>query len=403
MDIVRKKKLERLGLYALMLLIGMAFVAMFLVIFDPRTGYTPPSQFDQPDHAVADGEFGIPRREMNIHAQESAPEMRSETGGVMSARRVLIPKLPGNLAPNVSADRPLPIPVATPRTPRREDEEREDRFSSGWGWLADDIMSKRRDQEASIAEREAEVEDERNSPETGSIFSTERKADAPLFFMSPTFQPGENERASERSETTRETSAEWHTDATRTRTENTDIDMNDRYGRNDREQTSSGLEIRDPFARQNNSEISSRDRAQFPGMGDDVFSRQVSSVDMERERMDRSSRFQSEPSASRIIGDARSDSSRFTSPWSGHSSDSIFNAGGGYMPSGVGLGANDQVFSGAGVFGGDSIFSPSFSGTSYGERQSIGGIGIQTPSDGGGFSGGSRMDSDRSLPRALPW
>ena len=390
-----------------MMLIGLAFVAMFLAIFDPRTGYTPSATRDVPavdGDDKDDGGYGTPRRSMNIHQADASGAAPVETGAVLSARRVLIPKLPGASGPNLFGDAPLPLPTAMQRGARRDNEEDEDRLSTGWGWLADDIMASRRNQETTPLEDEEEQKQDAPSSTTSSIFSAgEKSEEAQHFFINPSFQPGGAERADERS-VLRESGVDWQSESTRERTDFTDTSTLDSDNEREGGRAPSALEMRDPFSPAARVDSGFGESTRFAERTDDPFSRfRETATSFDRGGMQDTGRFREEERSPRIIGDARSDSSRLTSPWTGYSSDSIFNAGGGYTPSGIGSGGSDPAFSGSGVFGGDSMFSVSTPSAGLSGGMPIGGSGISQPALGSS-SGSARQEADRTpAPRVLPW
>lgn len=312
-----------------------------------------------------------------------------------------------NVQPNLFPIRKLPSKE------NNENEEDANRKVSGWGWLADDIANKRE----SKKKDEKVVNDEGESFPGEDPLRLQGREKEKTFFMDSSFEPAKPDSA-----LLRPTRDDKKGDNTRNRDRSADGQYKDRRNPDEgevRNQTQEketsddarGLVMRDPFApQQEETETRFGDRNwSLGGTGESVFdSRKADrSVDVDRERSrplsNSSAGILSENQSSRLIGDAESDSSRMSSAWTGYSSDSIFNAGGGYTPQGIGSAGSDSLFSGAGVFGGGSVGSiitpahstlgglPSFSSSSY------------DASPAGSSLESKRFESDNPTPSALPW
>jgi len=398
MNLARKRRAEKMGLYALLGSIGLGFFLMFMAIFDPRTGYTPPSAPPEGEEAgsasIDRSVFSTAGRHVNMHDAESDEAIGSETGAVLSARRVLIPKIAPSLSPNFfneQADlRPSPSFRGAQRNKDADKADEDEKQSTGWGWLADDIMTKRKDRESAEKQEKEKVEDDERlgikDEESAGKTASEKGREEQHYFINPSFRADNIDGSFQRS-VLNDDSVGGKNDQDRDRAANEQISLSEAENKNaaDRataEAAASVLEIRDPFARDETREIRFEESSWSFGQADE------------------STRFQSDSRSSRVIDDAMNDASRISTPWSGYASDSIFNAGGGYTPRGIGSGGSDPVFSGSGVFGGDAMFS--VSSPSIDGGYSSGGSSIALPSSASPL-GTSGFDADRATPRALPW
>ncbi len=307
--------------------------------------------------------------------------------------------------------RMIQVPRTMPGKTTEEDEE-EDRARTGWGWLADDIMSNRKpdgpgrkkdtDNRKDLGKRD-ELPDEEKDEDDPAKLSGRGDRDAPgksslmsmdegrNSMMRPLYdfgKSGNDDRGRDR-----RSSPEERTDAERNPS---DVDQGyeeDEYG--EQKPQVAGLDARDPFV-----SSTEQDRPVF-GSREWSFGESDTSVFRSRESIaaDSSGAF-----SSRIVGDAASDASRLSSAWSGYASDSVFSGGGGYTPSGVSAAGSETLFSGAGVFGGGvgssliNPIEPSSGGIAPLGGSSIGGLPSGSSSIGSGSFGG-----DRTTPSALPW
>lgn len=453
----RSIRLEHLGLVAVLGLILFALAATAVrVLRAPETPdmAAPAAWPGEPSAGGARASVRDYSKPLTLHTgTEGAPGGNLVTPSDDADHRYLIPDAPeeawsrdplaGELAPR------LPAPAS--RKPRpdqgEEDEGEDDLFSgprpekSGWGWLADDILSTRnrkdepttrtpgsqRDnrtdrREEDRAEEEDPLADDRDPLRQAAGGDDERDRSAyrslnldETGIRSPLAGVlREYEREDRSSQRDRDTRPSDRGDS---------ADRDDRVGATREGEPTENpsmenapspegpLAMRDPFARS-----AEGDRPAFGARdwsfnnADDGFARQ----------RDTESFTGTAPSpggsaggaagwldsgSGRIVGDAASDASRYSSAWSGYASDSMFSGGGGYTPQGVSALGSDALFSGAGVFGGgvgSSVFTPLES--SSGGLAPLGGssLGGGLPTSGSSFDT-SPLGGERTTPSALPW
>jgi hypothetical protein len=416
-----KKDIETIGIVVVLGLIAFGFIAMLVALARA------------PQLAKSDGaEAAVPveRSRESVRTYNKPLEVHAFSFGVdpdeapapEGKHDHLMPDAPDKSIENTMSTGPF---NAAPNPPMRKTAKDDDLLAdednkkgSGWGWLADDIMSPRalpgekrrgdsmaaKDQQPPEKEEDADEDDPRRQavrPAANDPFS--RSSD-----QSPLLRPLrdlENERSDERERADRSVGV----DRQNPRGENSD-DL-DAAGREQAENRAAGLVMRDPFARDTSEDrpaFGSRDWSTFGSGQESSFQRRdveaYESRNVEAARGIGSLGGQFDDRSGRIVGDAVSDASRLSSAWSGYASDSVFSGGGGYTPRGVGSSGSDRLFSGAGVMGGGGGFIPMDTGaSSAGGIAPIGGSSIGSLPTSGSSLNNSSLGSDRPNPSALPW
>jgi len=363
---------------------------------------------------------------ITVHSVSFEDVQRMKDESKSSSYDAMIPDLPSSLDNSGSDQRfqqPLNAPVRKPMSEEEleEDENGELNKQSGWGWLADDINKTRKSKEETnknVNEKDSGEEGDESSGEQDTLSRDKKeKTGENTFFMDSTFTP-----ASRDNSVLRPLREDEKSESKKSRDRMTD---NNKPGENvpdqpDQEEAaaeeasnsqSPGLAMRDPFAppeKKEEAKFGERNWSQ-DGSGESIFSsreayRAATEVDDDRDRtaIIGSGSIHSDNQLGRLVGDAASDSTRMSAAWTGYSSDSIFNAGGGYTPSSVGSAGSDSLFSGAGVFGGNSAASfvtPAQS--SLGTISPLDNSSFSTPSSSS--LGSERIGTENATPSALPW
>lgn len=431
----KRNNLEKIGLIALLGLIGFGFLSMVIALL--RAPATPPLR----DAEAAGTASKVERTRESLRTYSAPLTVHQYTFGVEPEEKAGDPDQHRHLMPDApdpvraSAGNPmmaLPTPAMIAPADPDEDEEA-DAFgfggqgAPGWGWLANDIRSSRREQ-GFPGGREAERPGRGRDRDEADASMDEEDPDDP-FSAARTERRGVLERAGEWEregatgpllrpmvETGRE-----RDEARARRDDRADDDV--RKARDDRNEartmdedaaedtaTPSVLAMRDPFA-------ASEDRPAPFGSGSWSFGERDAvvtgsgvrdeGVDAARREAEAGGRLESirgafdEP-GNRLVGDAATDAARLSAGWSGYASDSVFLGGGGYTPQGVRAIGSEALFSGSSTLGGS--FSPARSEFSSGVMTPIGGSGsLIAPSSGASPLAAPRDTGVRANPSALPW
>ncbi len=430
--------LEKFGLMALLGLIGFGFLSMVVALL--RTPSTPPLRdVTEPERAA------VERTRESLRTYSAPLTVHSYTFGVEPEEKNVDPDEHRHLMPDApdpvraSAGNPMMALPAPPmlKPQDSDDEDREganDPFGiGGWGWLANDVVSSRRDEPlAGRLGRESMDRTARGGmPETSRQDADDDSEDTDdPFTAARSDRPGALDRA-----------GEWERDAATgpllrpmeagggERDEARDrpndrADDGTQRARDEREETSatdeqdeeagqeatpSVLAMRDPFA-------PSEDRPAPFGAGSWSFGARDAVVtgsgvrdaetgdEREAETGGRleSIRGAFDEPADRLVGDAATDAARLSAGWSGYASDSVFLGGGGYTPQAVTAIGSEPLFSGSSTLGGS--FNPARSEFSSGGITPIGGSGsLIEPSSGVSPLATPRESGVRANPSALPW
>jgi hypothetical protein len=360
---------------------------------------------------------------ITIHSVSFEDVQKMNDESKSSRYDAMIPDVPSSYddsAPSQGFQQPLKAPARSPKSDdEMPDEEDEQDKKSGWGWLADDINKTRKSKDETTRHDDrtdtGESDTGKPSDEDSSLTNGKKKTDENKYFMDSSFNTESREnsilrplREDKKSET--EKSRDRMSDNNEQDENNPDqatsveaSDVDDSASR------SPGLAMRDPFAppdKKEEAKFGERNWNQS-GSGDSIFSsreayRAATEFDRDGAGDIVSGGFRSDNQLERLVGDAASDSTRMSSAWTGYSSDSIFNAGGGYTPSSVGSAGSDSLFSGAGVFGGNSAASFVTPAQSS--------LGTFSPAENSAFGfpsssslGSERIGTDSVTPSALPW
>lgn len=435
----KENNLERIGLMALLGLIGFGFLSMVVALL--RAPAVPPLR----DAAEPEGAAVERTREslrtysapLTVHRYEFGVEPEEKTVDP-DEHRHLMPDAPDPV--RASGGSPM-MALPTPPMLKPADQDDEDRDGAndpfgmgGWGWLAKDVASSRRDDpRAGRMGRETTDRTARGGVPDVSQRDAEEDAEDPddPFTAARSDRRGALDRADEwEREAATGPMLRPMGEAGRERDEarerrNDRADEGNRQGRDDRdgsrttegeddesgrETTPSVLAMRDPFA-------PSEDRPAPFGSGSWSFGARDAVVTGSGVREDRAEedrrvaeaggRLESirgafdEP-GERLVGDAATDASRLSAGWSGYASDSVFVGGGGYTPQGVRAIGAEPLFSGSSTLGGS--FTPARSEFSSGVMTPIGGGGsLVAPSSGSSPLATPRDTGERANPSALPW
>lgn len=423
----KQKDLEMIGIYVVLGLIAFGFVAMLVALArSPRMVKSETTESVEAPVPRSRESVRTYNKPLSIHALGIA-EDPMETPESSDPHAHLIPDAPTDDHAASPVSGPFPAPPAQPMRTSTADkdflaDDGEDSTKTGWGWLADDIESKRRpagdlagaknlDQENQPRTDEADSGEQNNPAYSGiqtlepSLFGVHSSAIGPAD-RDPLSKPLRELETSARPETSGLVEGPRSPEA---KTSEGDERNEQRV-----EDRSAGLVMRDPFARDESSDRPAFGASGWTFGGDEESAMRSRSgreeedpreVARERAGTIGSITPQFDDQSGRLVGDAVSDASRLSSGWSGYASDSVFSGGGGYTPRGVGAVGSDSLFSGSGAFGGSAAFSGIGSvNSSAGGISPIGGSSIGSlPTSGDSSLNNSGLGGDRSNPSALPW
>jgi len=408
-----KVKWETVSLAALLGLIGIGFVAMLIAVFTAN----PPAEASAKiptEEAVGPLRSKVKAytsKQMTVHTFDKDDTPLAAFRGPDSTQSDLIPNVPDSLrGQDSSLNSMMDIRPNVPiRNKQEEDffaEEEEDRDSTGWGWLADDIAKskttkekgdKKADQKMKDEEEEEE-EDDRLAAEKKKEESADKDKSKDYFFMNQSFGVNDADRDPLSRSALREDERDMYSDKNQQEDKKTNEEQRNETAAENRaseiwrasaeESRAADLGKRDPFNQREDGR---------PVFSDDTwgFSRDAD-ISSRREE-----NYQREDQSMRIIGDADNDARRMSVGWTGYSSDSMFNSGGGYTPRGVGSSGEDSLFSSAGVFENSAgIVTPIASSSdskSLSPQSSFGTPSYSSP------IGDNRSGTEIATPRALPW
>lgn len=426
----RKIQWETVILVALLALISVGFVATLVMMFTVRKPESAPVK-----KVAAVEEVGPLRskaryfssRPMTVHVFEEESQPLAAFRDPDSSQKKLIP----DVVPDTQRGRETSFdsmmdmrPTMPVRNARAEEDllaEEEEKVTTGWGWLADDIAKSRsgkdktdgssgqkKTDDAENADEEAE-EDERLAAEKNKE-EDEKSREGQIFFMNEAFESASAKNDPLSRSALRDENRDRYiaTDSDRDERSQEEMDeeavAEDKAGESWRasaDETREGdLGRRDAFSRADGQRLFADDAWGFSREAD-LSSRRVENS-ATAAALARAEENQREDQSMRIIGDADNDARRMSVGWTGYASDSMFNSGGGYTPRGVAVSGGDSLFSGAGVFDNASAgivmpISPSSEGLSAPAGSSLDASSFSTP------IGGSRSATEISTPRALPW
>ena len=415
-----KKDIETIGIVVVLGLIALGFVTMLVALVRA------------PKMAKSDGADSVApvaRSRESLRTYNKPLEVHAFSFGVDPAEApapegqhdYLMPDAPEPSSMDTMSTGPFnAAPTQPMRKPSKNNDllaEEDEKAGSGWGWLADDIMSPRalpgekRGLDPVTAKKDTPLDEEKDADENDPRRQAARPRENDPFSLSadqnPVLRPLrdlESERADEQDRANRSVGVDRQSPSG----ENSD-DLSE-AGREQAENRAAGLVMRDPFARDASEDrpaFGSRDWSFGSGEESSFQRRDVEayeSRDVEAARGISSLGGQFDDRSGRIVGDAVSDASRLSSAWSGYASDSVFSGGGGYTTRGVGSSGSDRLFSGSGVLGGGGGFAPMDSGYSpAGGIAPIGGSSIGSLPTSGSSLNNSSLGSDRPNPSALPW
>jgi len=409
-----KVKWETVSLAALLGLIGIGFVTMLIAVFTAR----PPADtaaIIPPENAVGPLRSKLKTytsKQVTVHTFDDDDSPLAAFRDPDSTQNDLIPKVPDSLRGRENSlesmvDARPNVPVRNRKSEEELfDEEEKEKVSTGWGWLADDIAKSKlskekvdKDSGQTETEKEDEEEDERQAAEKKKEDSADKDKSRDYFFMNQSFGVKEEDRDPLSRSALREDEQDMYRDKNQQNDDKTNEEQREEVAAENRasetwrataeESRATDLGARDPFNQREDGR---------PLFSDDAwgFSRDADLSSRREENYNR------EDQSMRIVGDAENDSRRMSVGWTGYSSDSLFNSGGGYTPRGVGSSGEDSLFSSAGVFENSAvgvvpIVSSSGEGRSLSSESSFGTPSYSSP------VGNNRSDPEFSTPRALPW
>jgi hypothetical protein len=418
----KQKNVEMIGIYIVLGLIAFGFVAMLVALArSPRMDESEVTEaVDAPVERSRES-VRTYNKPLSIHAfgfatdPMEAPESNDQ-------HKHLVPDAPTSDRSDAMMSEAFSPPPAQPmRKPGAEKDfladDEEDKLGSGWGWLADDIMSTRNPKDDRFrsntrAETNQDVPDaEERDAQEESARTRDADSDPSRFDVNATVS-GSSDR-DPLMKPLRDLAADRSGQPADSRSSDSEESQQDERDVQREGDRSAGLVMRDPFARDASSDrpvFGSRDWS-FGGDEESAMrSRTEREQDPRETARERSGSIgsiapQFDDRSGRLIGDAASDASRLSAGWSGYSSDSIFTGGGGYTPRGVGTRGSDSLFSGSDVFGGSAVFSGiSAMDSTAGGITPIGGSSIGSlPTSGGSSLNSSGLGGDRPNPSALPW
>jgi len=422
-----KVKWETVSLAALLGLIGIGFITMLIAVL---TFKAPDNQLTKKPVEEAVGPLRsktktYTSKQMTIHTfnDENAPLAAFRDPD--KSQNDLIPDVPASLrGKETSLDAMLDPRLSAPARNKKAEEdllaEEEEKVSTGWGWLADDIAKSKMTRESEGDKSKQQKADEEDQDEEDDRLAAEKKKEASgdkdqnkdYFFMNHSFEENASRTDPLSRSALREDDRNASSDTDRDGEGKSDEERKEESASQDKASEAwrasaagnqeTGMGERDPFGRREDGQRVFSDDSWGFSRDADLSSRREENAATAATALRREEDYGQVDQSMRLIGDADNDAGRMSVGWTGYSSDSMFNSGGGYTPRGVGSSGGESLFSGAGVFNNssDGIVIPIASSSGGGSLSTESSFG--TPSYSSPI-GNTRSGTEIATPRALPW